>query len=147
MHVTASRSWTISPSTYQRRLDCTAALLLFLLLAFMGSAFWPSITAQLGWLVFAFFLAVLFVGTYLWRGARHSDSAVWIMHYDEQGWWRDVGDGYWRPIRLHAGSVKRPELVIWQYGRWPWQRWLLRPDSFSSPAEFQQLRRLLYPEL
>ncbi|MBE0482799.1 MAG: hypothetical protein IBX52_04785 [Bacterioplanes sp.] len=142
MRVIANRSWTILPSKRQRHLDGMTALLLFLLLAFMGSALWASAIAQIGWLVVVLLLVVGF-----WCWSRYPQQVGWVLHRDEQGWWCDVGDGAWRSVRLCSGSVKRPDLVIWQYGHWPWQRWLFRPDSFTSPAEFQQLRRILYPDL
>ncbi|WP_157729886.1 hypothetical protein [Bacterioplanes sanyensis] len=62
---------------------------------------------------------------------------------DQRGWWCQYGDKT-RSFQPRAGSVRRPDMVKLQYGRWFWQYWLLYPQQFQSAEDFQQLRRCLY---
>lgn len=144
MPAVASFSWLIAPSRQQCYVDQLSALCLALLVAVIGSALWSSVAAQ--WLWWGSVLSTLSVLVFYLRYAGRKQPSFWL-HRDAQGWWQDDGSGYWQPLALHAGSVKRPDLVIWQYRRWPWRRWLLRPDCFTHATEFQRFRRVLYPDL
>lgn len=106
----------------------------FMLLS--AALLWPYLSAVEWAAVLLLWSALsLWVGRRRWRQAR--------LRYAQQSWWLDIDQR--PPLRLvwRAGSVRRRHLIIWQYGRWPWQRLLIRPDSLPA-GEFSRLVKALY---
>ena len=58
-------------------------------------------------------------------------------------WWLDVTGSAPVSLEWRTGSVRRKNVIIWQYGKWPWQRLIIRPDSLPE-GEYQRLVKALY---
>lgn len=114
-------------SRRQGQLDVLFAGLTLLLL-------WPLLSG-------AEWLLLLLAAAALCYCGRRSWSPVQLGCRAGQWWWRH--HGVVRPLRWRPGSVRRPGLIIWQYGRWPWQRLLIRPDSLPV-GDYRRLLLALY---
>jgi len=133
-----AREWRVTPSLYQRRLDWLAQSLLFIfivLAVWFAPTWWQSVS-----------VAALFGLMVVIRHLTQASFPIWIGEQDGQWWWQEQ-DAPRQPLNICAGSIKRPELVVIQRSIWPWQRWMLRADSFLNEQEFQRFRAALYPQL
>lgn len=81
---------------------------------------------------------------WLWLAKAASLSALGC---DDNGWWCCSKAAQVQPFTIHSSTVCRASLVKLQYGRWPWQYWLLRADQFHSAEDFKALRRCVYRDL
>lgn len=119
-------SFLLRPSKRQQRLDGAFVLISLLLLApFIG---WLGLFVSLA-------LAVLI---YCWQHTTQT-LAGRLCWQDGQWWLVGVIP---QLLLWRVGSVRRRDLIIWRYGRWPWQRLHIRPDNLAA-GQFQQLLREL----
>lgn len=119
----SNTSFDLQGSLRQRSVD-----LAFVALSLALS--WPYLTA-LEWSLAALLGTLLLVSI-----APSTGRLQWL----PQGVWYLSTAGHRQPLTWRTGSVLRPELIIWRYGRWPWQRLLIRPDSLAA-GEFRLLLR------
>lgn len=116
-------SWTLYPSKQQSYWE---VLLLLLTMAML----WPFLNI-ISWLV----LLVLFsvVAIFAWRQRQN----LRVLMQQENHWWL-LQNLTKTELQWRTGSVRSKNLIIWRYGKWPWQRLIIHPDSVSK-AEYQQL--------
>lgn len=118
-------SFSLRPSQQQKRLDGAFLLLSLALLTPLLSFVWLLFCA-----------ACMLVA---WRFIRKQTISGELSFRAGQWWWAQPA---LQPLKWRVGSVRRHNLIIWRYGRWPWQRLLIRPDSLPA-GQFQQLLREL----
>ena len=129
MEEAESYNWVIYPSKQQKITECALVLVGLLILAPVLSVFALSASAV------CFFL-FLFI---LWR----QRSVIELQRYPTS--WHLRHHSLIRDIQWRSGSVRRKSLVIWRYGKWPWQRVVIYPDSVRQ-GEFRLLLKALYQE-
>ena len=120
-----TQQWQISPSPFQTRLTA-----LFLLCS------WLLLTPLFSWITLGL-LALIFITSFL---GWYQHLSPKVISHSSQGW--RLHQSTTRPLYWRAGSIKRPKLILWKYGVWPWQCLIIRPDSVAT-NEFTQLQRLL----
>lgn len=135
----ATAEWQLRHSLQQRYLD-RAALLAFLIL--------------LLWILpFPLYLSLLFGAPLVYlldHLAAKSQNAVMRIGYSLDGlipqWWVEK-EGEQQRVQWRNGSVRRTDLIILQWSFWPWNRVILRADSFDDKEQFRQLKIALYRSL
>lgn len=120
-------NFQLHPSKQQYGLDTLLLLLTFLLLFPLLS--WP-------WLLLYFLVAALWLGL-----LHHRGKTTKSLSYAMGQWWL-VEQEKRTPMAWRTGSVRRAQLILWRYGRWPWQQLLIRPDSLAA-GQYQQLLRAM----
>ena len=126
--------WQVRSSQLQQRRDL-AALLLLVAIVTLSSPIAGVLTALL--------LAVVV----LWQINRFGHQRQWRLGYqmlnNQHSWWVEIS-GQRQAVCWQAGSVRRANVIILCWSFWPWNRLILRRDSFASEAEFRQLKAALY---
>ena len=129
--------WQVKSSKQQQRRDVTALLLLTAVVAMSSPA-----TAVLTGL-----LATVFVVWQIHRGRHQLNWRLGYQMLDNQySWWIEKS-GQREAVSWQAGSVRRADVIILCWSFWPWNRLILRRDSFASEDEFRQLKAALYGSL
>lgn len=123
--VTASPAYNfvVNPSPTQLQLDSLWWLLSLLLCVLLVENVWWCLALTLA--------AVLGVVGLYWHFQRQTA----VVLYQQAGHWY-LNQRQALPWR--TGSVKRASVIIWQYGRWPWQRLYIRPDSLAA-GQYREL--------
>lgn len=107
-----------------------------MLLLIMVLLLWPLLS-----LLWAALLIVVAIGLWGWssrqRQYRFNNLSIQLQ---AGRWWLLTPAP--QLMQWRTGSVRRHQLIIWRYGRWPWQRLVIYPDALAA-GEFQQLQRQL----
>lgn len=126
--------WQVRPSQQQQRRDVLALLLLTLVVT-LNSA------------IAGVLVGVLAVVLIVWQSQRLTRQRHWRVGYqirdNQYCWWIDKS-GQRAAVLWQAGSVRRADVIILCWSFWPWNRLILRRDSFASEDEFRQLKAALY---
>ena len=96
-------------------------------------------------------LMILLLLVLAWAMAKQAAKGVERIGYRCSGdpadhqrqWWLERYGERSRAVWV-SGTVRRSELVILCWSFWPWNRLILRRDSFASDEEFRQLKFALY---
>lgn len=135
----ASAEWSLRFSQKQQGFDLLA-LLLFVVISLYLFPFSFLLISVLS--VAA--AVILFVLVKTWR--RNISAVGHMSEGLSRQWWLEMNDRRYN-VRWRDGSIRQRECVVLCWSVWPWDRLILRADSFASDEAFRQFRAELYGEI
>lgn len=135
----ASAEWSLRFSQKQQGFDLLA-LLLFVVI----SLYLFPISGLLISVLSAAAAVILFVLIKTWR--RNISAVGYVSEGLSRRWWLEINDHRYN-VRWRDGSIRRRECVVLCWSLWPWDRLILRADSFASDEAFRQFRAELYGDI
>lgn len=131
------KEWTLKPSQIQFWLDAAVLLVPFYLL--WRIVLYPHIVYLVA------LSGVWATLVFLMRYVRWPDHNLTRIGFDSEGWWIERS-GSRQSITFHNHSIKRDNLVMVRWSRFPWHAIALRKENFDSADEFRRFRASLYGE-
>ncbi|WP_419811259.1 hypothetical protein [Bacterioplanoides sp.] len=136
----ASAEWALSFSRQQQVCDLLALLLFLILSVYL---LWPLAIWMIAALVMLLSVSVMVLKR-IWQ--RDISSVGYRPEGLAKRWWLEINDHRYN-VRWRDGSVRQRDCVVLCWSFWPWDRLILRADSFVSAEEFRRFRAELYGEI